>query len=251
MRRSTPGSRPQPGDRHRERLACGERAPAARIELDPDGAGIAGTHVHDAAADGDPAAQPDRHAAAADGAPGAAADLHAWDAEWARARGDATADQWADVAAEYRAVTRPHLEAYCRWRQADVLLAHRDQKRQAADVLHDAARLATGHAPLLGAINDLATRARIDLTLQTSSPAVPAAPYGLTPRELTVLRLLSQGRSNGQIGAELFISTKTASVHVSNILRKMQVPSRVAAASLASQIDLFEGRSGERSASEA
>ena len=184
-------------------------------------------------------------------APTAAADLLAWDAEWARARGDATADQWADVAAEYRAVTRPHLEAYCRWRQADVLLAHRDQKRQAADVLHDAARLATGHAPLLGAINDLATRARIDLTLQTSSPAVPAAPYGLTPRELTVLRLLSQGRSNGQIGAELFISTKTASVHVSNILRKMQVPSRVAAASLASQIDLFEGRSGERSASEA
>ena len=80
---------------------------------------------------------------------------------------------------------------------------------------------------------------------------MPAAPYGLTPRELTVLRLLSQGRSNGQIGAELFISTKTASVHVSNILRKMQVPSRVAAASLASQIDLFEGRSGERSASEA
>ena len=55
-----------------------------------------------------------------------------------------------------------------------------------------------------------------------------------------MLRLLGQGRSNAQVGAELFISTKTASVHVSNILRKMQVPTRVAAATVAAQSGLLE-----------
>jgi DNA-binding CsgD family transcriptional regulator len=176
----------------------------------------------------------------------AAADRLAWDAEWARARGDASADLWNRVAVAYGRATRPHLVAYCRWRQAEVLLAERDRKRQAVQVLQDAARLATGHAPLLAAIKHLATRARIDLAAPKPSPATPEAPYGLTPRELTVLRLLGQGRSNGQIGTELFISTKTASVHVSNILRKMQVPTRVAAATIAAQVGLLEGSSGER-----
>jgi DNA-binding NarL/FixJ family response regulator len=55
----------------------------------------------------------------------------------------------------------------------------------------------------------------------------------LTPRELEVLRLVARGRSNGQIAAALFISVKTASVHVSNILAKLGVPSRTAAAAWA------------------
>jgi DNA-binding NarL/FixJ family response regulator len=131
-----------------------------------------------------------------------------------------------------------------------MLLVDRDQRRQAVQVLQDAALLATGHAPLLGAIEDLATRARIDLAARAPSPPAPAAPYGLTARELTVLQLLGRGRSNGQIGAELFISTKTASVHVSNILRKMQVPTRVAAATIAAQLGLLEPTTGERSGSQ-
>jgi DNA-binding NarL/FixJ family response regulator len=53
---------------------------------------------------------------------------------------------------------------------------------------------------------------------------------GLTARELEVLALVARGRSNGQIGAELFISTKTASTHVSNIIRKLGVTNRVEAA---------------------
>ena len=57
--------------------------------------------------------------------------------------------------------------------------------------------------------------------------------YGLTDRELTVLRLLAAGRTNPQIGAELYISASTASVHVSNILRKLGVSSRVQAAAVA------------------
>jgi DNA-binding NarL/FixJ family response regulator len=63
-------------------------------------------------------------------------------------------------------------------------------------------------------------------------------PYGLTERELLVLRSLVAGRSNGEIGAELFISRKTASVHVSNILRKLGVSNRAQAAALAERAGL-------------
>ena len=63
-------------------------------------------------------------------------------------------------------------------------------------------------------------------------------PYGLTEREVLVLRLLVAGRSNGEIGAELFISRKTASVHVSNILRKLGVSNRAQAAALAERAGL-------------
>jgi DNA-binding NarL/FixJ family response regulator len=55
----------------------------------------------------------------------------------------------------------------------------------------------------------------------------------LTSRELDVLRLLAVGRTNAQIGAELYISPKTASVHVTSILRKLGVSGRVQAAALA------------------
>src|SRR5215831_7776644 len=54
----------------------------------------------------------------------------------------------------------------------------------------------------------------------------PAVPFGLTPREQEVLRLVAFGRSNGDIATELFISRPTASVHVSNILGKLGVSSR-------------------------
>ena len=61
-----------------------------------------------------------------------------------------------------------------------------------------------------------------------------AAPLAaLTPRELEVLRLVSEGRSNKEIGEHLFISAKTASVHVSNILAKLEVSGRGEAAALA------------------
>jgi DNA-binding NarL/FixJ family response regulator len=61
---------------------------------------------------------------------------------------------------------------------------------------------------------------------------------GLTPRELEVLRLVAAGRSNSQIAGELFISPKTASVHVSNILAKLGVHSRVEAAATAYRLGL-------------
>jgi predicted ATPase/DNA-binding CsgD family transcriptional regulator len=65
-----------------------------------------------------------------------------------------------------------------------------------------------------------------------------AAGYGLTERELDVLGLLSQGLTNREIGRQLLISTGTAGVHVSNILRKLGVSSRVQAAGIAHRLGL-------------
>ena len=61
--------------------------------------------------------------------------------------------------------------------------------------------------------------------------ATPAA--SLTPREVEILALVAEGRSNGEIGKQLFISTKTVSVHVSNILGKLDAAGRTEAAAIA------------------
>jgi DNA-binding NarL/FixJ family response regulator len=99
-------------------------------------------------------------------------------------------------------------------------------------------------APLAEAIEGLARRARIPLQAtdeRSEHPAVSLSHrYGLTARELLVLRLVADGRTNAQIGAELYMSPKTASVHVSNILRKLQVTNRVQAAALAERAGILE-----------
>ena len=94
----------------------------------------------------------------------------------------------------------------------------------------------------------LAQRARIQLPSSPGAFADAArAPegrprYGLTGRELAVLQLLAAGRTNAQIGAELYISPKTAGVHVTNILRKLGVSTRVQAATLAERAGLLSSR---------
>jgi DNA-binding CsgD family transcriptional regulator len=63
--------------------------------------------------------------------------------------------------------------------------------------------------------------------------AAPDQPrLGLTQREAEVLDLLAGERTNRQIGDVLFISEKTVSVHVTNLLRKLGVPSRTEAAEI-------------------
>ena len=72
-------------------------------------------------------------------------------------------------------------------------------------------------------------RARIDLTVEPAPPE-PDAPYGLTPRELEVLAHLAAGRTNRQIAETLYISPRTAGVHVSRILAKLGASTRGEAA---------------------
>ena len=126
----------------------------------------------------------------------------------------------------------PAAGAYARWRQAEAALAL-GQRHAAAEPLRAAAASAArlGARPLLEEIRALARRGRIEL----GDAQDPAAADGLdlTAREREVLRLVAAGRTNREIGAELFISPKTASVHVSRILRKLNVRGRVEAAAFA------------------
>ncbi|WP_199835151.1 helix-turn-helix domain-containing protein, partial [Streptomyces scabiei] len=95
----------------------------------------------------------------------------------------------------------------------------------------------------------LARRARLTLSRAPEpalAPADPVAALGLTGREHDVLRLVAVGRTNRQIAEELFISPKTASVHVSNILAKLGVSGRGEAAAVAHRVGLSPAEAGER-----
>ncbi|HET9290884.1 MAG TPA: AAA family ATPase [Actinomycetes bacterium] len=157
------------------------------------------------------------------------------EAEWARAEGRPDPDRWS-AAADAFGYGYLYEEARCRWRLVEALLTGGDRDRAAEQALaaHELAeRLGAG--PLLAALEALGRRGRLDLGGQ-AQPG-PDAP-GLTPRELEVLRLVAAGRSNGQIAEALFISRKTASVHVSNILAKLGVAGRVEAAAVAHRLGL-------------
>jgi DNA-binding NarL/FixJ family response regulator len=96
-----------------------------------------------------------------------------------------------------------------------------------------------GAGPLGEQIGLLARRARIPLaSAGRGGPAGGGAPFGLTAREQEVLRLVAAGCGNREIAAELFISPRTASVHVSNILGKLRVTSRGEAAAVAHRLHL-------------
>jgi DNA-binding CsgD family transcriptional regulator len=64
--------------------------------------------------------------------------------------------------------------------------------------------------------------------------------FGLSKRELEVLALIAEGRSNPEIGRQLYITRKTVAVHVSNILTKLGVSGRVEAAAAAIRLGLTE-----------
>ena len=168
-----------------------------------------------------------------------------WDAERTRVTGTGDPGAWDSAAKGWQDLSYPHRAGYAWWRQAEAQLDAGQPASAAAGPLRAAAAAAGGHAPLLAQIRTLAERARIPLDQaaagepQAPPPAQPLTRYGLTDRELTVLRLLAAGRTNPQIGAELYISTSTASVHVSNILRKLGVSSRVQAAATAERAGLL------------
>jgi len=158
-------------------------------------------------------------------------------AEGQRAFGLAEASDWSAVAAGWDGHQRPLPAAYARFRLAEALLGTRGSRTEAAAALrsaHDSA-VALGAGPLQSETELLARHARIELAAGAAA-ASSADGYGLTVRESEVVRLVVSGWSNQEIADALFITRKTASVHVSNIIAKFGVHNRVEAAAIARRL---------------
>ena len=177
---------------------------------------------------------------------------------------------WLAVADALDAEADPVRAAYARFRAAESELEAHGVRADVSGLLAQAHAMTRelGAAPLQAAIEDLARRARITLTADPMS-ASPAGPSksdsghrstgdgaqkplgdvaddgrttlrrsGLSNREIEVLQLVAAGRTNGQIAERLFITRKTAGVHVTHILDKLGVANRVEAAIVAARVGL-------------
>ena len=153
----------------------------------------------------------------------------------------ATAEAWADVATRWEQLPERWMAGEARVREAEACFAAGDAARTAAALraAHVAA-LEMSSAPLLARVEAVSRRTRI--SVESAELVVvderSADRLGLTPREAEVLGLVAAGRTNRQIGESLYVSEKTASVHVSNILRKLGVSTRVEAAAVAQRLGI-------------
>lgn len=150
------------------------------------------------------------------------------------------ADRWTTAIARCDELGMVYYAAYARYRLAQTRLddGARDYVADLLRSAHDVARELQAR-PLLADVVTLARRARIDLGTETVTSLADG--LGLTAREVEVLLLVADGRTNPQIAEQLYISAKTASVHVSNILRKLEVSNRGEAAALAHRNGLTKG----------
>jgi DNA-binding CsgD family transcriptional regulator len=168
-------------------------------------------------------------------------------AELLRAECADTPDDWWEALTVIEPLDRPYDLARVRHRLAQALLsapggAEQPERDRATELLRLAHAAADhlGARPLADAVSLLAQRARLTLTAASAPDrGDPVRSLGLTGRERDVLRLVALGRTNRQIAEELFISPKTASVHVSNILAKLGVSGRGEAAAVAHRLGLF------------
>jgi DNA-binding CsgD family transcriptional regulator/tetratricopeptide (TPR) repeat protein len=169
------------------------------------------------------------------------------EAEHARAEGISDPALWDAAARAWEARPAPFQAAYARWRQAEASLASRDRAQATKSLLAAHATAAgLGAAALRSELEALARRARIELSPVEPAPAeeaasaesAVAAELGLTAREHEVLEHLALGQTNRQIADELFISVKTAGVHVSRILRKLGAANRSEAGAIAHRLGL-------------
>jgi DNA-binding CsgD family transcriptional regulator len=158
-----------------------------------------------------------------------------------RACGETDADAWAAHARRWQELGRPFDAAYAHLRAAKSALAENLPRGRIVEPLAAARSVAMqlGARPLLDQIETVSRRARIRAAPQEGD-AVPDEVAGLTTRELDVLRLIVAGRTNPEIGKALYISPKTASVHVSNILAKLDVKTRTEAAGVAHRLGLLD-----------
>jgi DNA-binding CsgD family transcriptional regulator len=142
---------------------------------------------------------------------------------------------WAQAQEAWESLGDVYLAAYAGWRRGEAAQAAGDRseaERLAREALETAVRL--GARPLQEHIVAFAARTRLQLEQAPKATGAEALErLELTARELEVMALLAAGRTNREIAAELVISDKTASVHVSHILAKLGVRNRVEAASMA------------------
>ncbi|HEU5474579.1 MAG TPA: AAA family ATPase [Actinophytocola sp.] len=129
--------------------------------------------------------------------------------------------------------------AVCRWRLAGALLAAQRRDEAAAELraAHETA-VRLGARPLRDAVRRLARRARVTLTTDESPAREVVDPF--TPRERAVIAQVALGLTNRAIGAELFISEKTVSVHLSRIMAKLGAGNRAEAVAIAHERGLLE-----------
>jgi DNA-binding CsgD family transcriptional regulator len=222
------------------------RAAALGVRAEADRAELARAQRDDATAD----AACDRARALRDltrpstsGRPALAATI---EAELGRAEGRSDPGRWEVAALALDARRTPLPAAYARWRLAEALLAGGGDRAAAADALRAARDAAErrGARPLVEEIDGLARRARIALVEAPEEPAERAVlpdaarELGLTARELEVLEHVAMGQTNREIAADLFISVRTASVHVSHILEKLGASTRTEAAAAAHRLGL-------------
>lgn len=198
------------------------------------------------------------------------------DAELARAEGLDTPGHWSRAAAAFAPLHRPYELARIQHRWAEALLVAAGDRSTVTALLREAhaTSVRLGARPLTETVELLAGRARIALTApdrDTAPGMIPSAvtvpaedgtgdgavdrertedrlreaaaaaveSFGLTRREQDVHRLVAAGHTNRRIAEELYISPKTASVHVSSILAKLGVSSRGEAAALAHRLRLY------------
>ena len=186
-------------------------------------------------------------------------------AEHARARGTDTPSTWLAAVSAWQRAAEPYPLSYTLLRLAEALTTAGDLDAAARAVRQShtlAKRL--GAVPIAAEAEALARRARLSLPPEQAEspdahgvgaqgpngtgtdhsgaaspkPADELARFGLTDREREVLILVAAGRSNPEIAKTLFISAKTASVHVSNILAKLGVSGRVEAAAVAHRLGI-------------
>jgi DNA-binding CsgD family transcriptional regulator/tetratricopeptide (TPR) repeat protein len=168
-----------------------------------------------------------------------------FDAERSRLEGRSDPVLWQVATAAWLALGRPYPAAYAQWRQAEALLASGASRAKVGEPLRagHAVAVRLGAGPLRRELELLAQRGRVRLespAQAVAEPEVPsvAASLGLTRREAEVLTLVALGRTNRQIGQTLFITPKTASVHVSRILAKLGAAGRGEAAAIAHRLGL-------------
>ena len=166
-------------------------------------------------------------------------------AERTRAGGSADPAAYAAAADAWAALERPYPAAVMRYREAEAHVNARRSRggdgRRARGARRrgaDRRRMAAQRDRRPCRTRAARRRRRRRRARGRRPPVLADDPFGLTPRERQVLELVARGATNREIGAELFMAEKTASVHVSRILAKLDVRSRTEAAGVAHRLGL-------------